>query len=212
MDEALSQPLIQHSASRAHPKWQPTEESFNRLLRWLDGGADSRGERYEEMRRRLIAFFDRKNCLAPEELADETLTRAMKWLEESGQADSSDPAKVCYTTARFVFHESLRKPDFDDLDKLSPTQQPAEDPRVAALLDEAEEQRQTRLGCLRQCSQKLPDDDRELIFRYYHGEQRVKLDNRKALAAERGMTANALGIKACRIRDKLRGCVTACCA
>lgn len=211
MDEALGQPLAQPTKSRARPKWQPTEESFNCLLRWLDGGVDSRGQKYEEMRERLISYFDRKNCRAPEELADETLTRAMKWLEESGQEGSSDPAKVCYTTARFVFHESLREPEFNELDELPSTQQPAEDPRVVALLEEAEEQRQKRLSCLDQCSRKLPNDDRDLIFRYYYGEQRVKLDNRKALAAERGMTANALGIKACRIRDKLRSCVTTCC-
>ena len=61
-----------------------------------------------------------------------------------------------------------------------------------------------------QCSAKLPTEDREMIVRYYYGEQRVKLNNRKALAAERGMTANALSIKACRVRDKLRACVTEC--
>lgn len=213
MDEVLNQASTPSLASRgARPKWQPSEESFARLLRWLDGGEDSHGEKYEEMRRRLIAFFDRRNCLVPEELADETLDRAMKWLEKSGQAETSDPAKVCYKTARFVFLESLREPEPDELDDLSPAQQPAEDPRVTEQLNEAGERRQKRRACLQQCSQQLPEDDRDLILRYYHGEQRVKLDSRKALAAERGMTSNALNIKACRIRNKLRACIDACCA
>ena len=35
--------------------------AFTRLLQWLDDGSDSRGERYLEMRRRLVAYFDRRN-------------------------------------------------------------------------------------------------------------------------------------------------------
>src|SRR5262245_62157767 len=53
--------------------WELTAEAFRQLLEWLDAGEDSGGEKYLEMRRRLVSFFDRKNCLAPEELADETL-------------------------------------------------------------------------------------------------------------------------------------------
>ena len=98
----------------------------------------------------------------------------------------------------------------DNLEEMPVTRQPAEDPRVTAVLNEEEEAKEKRLGCLEQCSAKLPTEDREMIVRYYYGEQRVKLDNRKALAAERGVTANALSIKACRVRDKLRACVTEC--
>jgi len=29
------------------------------LLEWLDDGIDSQGEKYLEMRRRLVAYFDR---------------------------------------------------------------------------------------------------------------------------------------------------------
>ena len=55
--------------------WVPTREAFRRFLDWLDEGVDSRGERYLEIRRRLSAFFDRRNCSCPDELADETLNR-----------------------------------------------------------------------------------------------------------------------------------------
>lgn len=210
MDEALQRQV--EVIEEVSPHWRPTPQSFARLLRWLDGGADSQGQKYEEMRRRLVAYFDRKECLSPDELTDETLNRVMKWLEQSGKDNDPEPAKICYNTARFVFHEYLRRPEreAEEFDEMPTGRQPAEDPRAASLLTEEQEEKEKRLNCLESCAQKLPDDDRDLIVRYYYGEQRVKLDNRKALAAERGMTPNALSIKACRIRDRLRDCVTKC--
>ncbi|MFN7927666.1 MAG: hypothetical protein U0Y68_06925 [Blastocatellia bacterium] len=207
MDEARQQQI---TITEKQPRWTPTANGFARLLKWLDGGRDSQGQKYEEMRSRLVTFFDRKNCAAPDDLADETLNRVMKWVEEHDRHYDEEPAKICYNTARFVFHEHLRKPaqaaeDISDLSK-----PPAVDPHAIAAREEEQETQEKRLTCLQTCSQKLPGEDRELIVRYYYGEQRVKLDNRKMLAAERGMTANALSIKACRIRDKLRACVTTC--
>lgn len=207
VDEALNQQI---ATARKQERWTPTANAFARLLKWLDGGTDSQGQRYEEMRDRLVAFFDRKNCASPDELADETLNRVMKWVEEHDRDYDEEPAKICYNTARFVFHESLRKPNYVSEDISDLPKPPAIDPRKIAALEEEELGKEKRLTCLQGCSQKLPADDQDLIVRYYYGEQRVKLDNRKALAAERGMTANALSIKACRIRDKLRDCVTKC--
>jgi DNA-directed RNA polymerase specialized sigma24 family protein len=207
VEDALSYHIGQAEPARS---WQATPESFARLLRWLDNGEDSHGLKYEEMRQRLVTYFDRKNCASPDDLADETLNRVMKWLEQSGKESDPEPAKICYNTARFVFHEALRRPDHEcaTLDDLP--RPPAEDPRLVAGLTEEQEAKERRLACLERCAARLPREDRALIVQYYHGEQRVKLDNRKRLAAERGMTANALNIKACRIRDKLRSCVTEC--
>jgi len=208
VDDVLNQQIgIIQQQSRA-----PTPDAFSRLLGWLDGGADSQGQKYEEMRRKLVAYFDRKDCRSPDDLADETFNRVIKWLEEQGRDYDPEPAKICYNTARFVFHEYLRRPDCkqDDFDAIPATGQPSADPRRIAALEEEREEREKRLACLEKCTEKLPADDRDLIIRYYYGEQRGKLENRKALAAERGLTSNALSIKACRIRDKLRECVGRC--
>ena len=43
--------------------WTPTERAFRRFLQWLDEGQDSSGERYLEMRRRLVRYFDRERCV-----------------------------------------------------------------------------------------------------------------------------------------------------
>ena len=54
------------------------------FLEWLDGGIHSGCQRYLEMHHRLVAYFDRKNCSSPADLADETLNRVARLLEEEG--------------------------------------------------------------------------------------------------------------------------------
>ena len=64
--------------------WVLNQSAFQHFLKWLDGGVDSGGERYLEIRRRLVFYFDRRNCASPDELADETLNRVARRLEEKG--------------------------------------------------------------------------------------------------------------------------------
>jgi DNA-directed RNA polymerase specialized sigma24 family protein len=190
--------------------WSITASAFRRLLEWLDEGFDSSGQKYLEMRQRLVAYFDRKNCLSPDELADETLNRVSRRLEEEGAIESDSPAKYCYITARFVFMEYLRGKDkmsvpIDDRllhSNSSDFVQPA--------LDDEKEIKEVMLSCLEQCTSKLEPVNRDIIVRYYFGEERVKIENRRALAASLDLTMNALTIRACRIRDKLEGCVGKC--
>jgi hypothetical protein len=56
----------------------------------------------------------------------------------------------------------------------------------------------------------LESAGREIIARYYVGKARVKIEHRRALAEDLGITINALSIRACRIRDKLETCVREC--
>jgi hypothetical protein len=64
--------------------WVLNQSAFQHFLKWLDGGVDSGGERYLEIRRRLVFYFDRRNCASLDELADETLNRVARRLEEKG--------------------------------------------------------------------------------------------------------------------------------
>ncbi len=77
------------------------------MLEWFDSGENSDGERYLEIRRRLVSFFDRKDCLNFDELADETLNRVARRLEEEGKIDSETPEKICFITAKFIFFGEL---------------------------------------------------------------------------------------------------------
>ena len=194
------------SLKESKKNWAMTEGAFRRLLAWLDEGTDSDGRNFLEMRRRLVAFFDRKNCLNADELADETLNRVARRLEEEGKIESETPAKYCYITARFVFMESLREQEKQtiSLDEVPESRQ------LAAEKTEEKERRERLLTCLEQCTDQLEAANREIILRYYFGEERVKIENRRALAASLDITVNALSIRAFRIRDRLEACVGKC--
>jgi hypothetical protein len=158
------------------------------------------------MRRRLVRYFQRKRCLAPDELADETLNRVARRLEEAGQIVDVPPARYCYIVAKFVLLEHVRQTDQHRAVDVTV----ADRPRDAAAGHSDIERREQMLECLDRCLGGLERDDADLILRYYRGEQRVKIEQRRRLAAERDLTANALSIRACRIRDKLEACINAC--
>jgi hypothetical protein len=186
--------------------WQLSPSAFQALLRWLDEGKDSEGQRFLEMRRRLVAYFDRKNCPAPDDLADETLNRIARRLEQVGEIESDTTAKYCYITARFVFLESLRARARDEA-MCGEIQRKSRD---AWEERESLQARERMLECLDRCAGDLDAAQRELVLSYYVGEERAKIENRRRLAKTLGITLNALSIRACRIRDKLEGCVKDC--
>lgn len=199
--------------------WILTQEAFRGLLEWLDQGSDTGGRNYLEMRRRLVGYFDRKNCATPDELADETLNRVARRLEEEGAITGAAAAQYCYIVARFVFHEHLRSAQrhystFSSntgAEGAGDSEIPVPHPAASPALDE-EEERERRMGCLEKCLSKLEEDSRELISEYYQGEQREKIEHRRQLASRLGLTVNALSIRACRIRARLETCVTKCCS
>jgi DNA-directed RNA polymerase specialized sigma24 family protein len=190
--------------------WALSPEAFRNFLEWLDEGADSGGQKYLEMRRRLVAYFDRKNCLNPDELADETLNRAARRLAEEGKIESEAPAKFCYITAKFVFMESLRAAHKQSvsLDDVLRTEKSGDFSAEASRNEK--ELKEKMLVCLEECANKLEPENREMIIRYYFGEERVKIENRLLLAKQLGISKNALSIRACRIRDRLEACVGKC--
>jgi RNA polymerase sigma factor (sigma-70 family) len=189
--------------------WKPTHNAFLRLLKWLDAGSDSGGERYVEIRRRLARYFDRRNCISPDDLADETLNRVARRLEETNAIVDDTPERYCYIVAKFVFLEYARRTEQRQASLDADTAQLS----TVAVRSDAETRDHERLhDCLERCLKKLPAADRELILEYYRGEQREKIETRKELGARLGLTANALTIRACRIRNKLELCVKSCCS
>lgn len=184
-----------------------TAAAFQRLLDYFDQGSNSEGQKYLEMRQRLLSYFGRKNCVAPEDLADETLNRVARRLEEEGVVESDTPARYCYITARFIFMEHLRETKRND-HALGQMQRQASNQQL--LMDEAAAEKELRHKCLDQCIGKLDRANREVITGYYIGKERAKIENRRSLAERFGITMNALSIRACRIRDKLELCVREC--
>ena len=184
-----------------------TQFAFNRLLEWLDDGADSQGGTYLEMRRRLVSYFDRRNRLAPDELADETLNRIGRTLEQSRTISISPPARYCYLVAKFVMLEDIRR----ERRLVSLDESHAAAARSAIVNRDAADDEfvmhEERLASLDRCLQMLKPDQRELIVEYYRDAGREKIERRRNLANRLGISMNALGIRAYRIRDTLMSCV-----
>lgn len=183
----------------------PTAATFHRLLSWLDEGHDTGGDRYVEVRRRLVGYFARKSCDHPDALADETLNRVARRLAEEGAIAGVTPTQYCYIVARFVFHEQLRESHrrhaaVRDIQARAEVQSD----RADAAATEA------RLTCLDRCLDALGPDDRSLILEYYQGEARDRIERRRQLASRLGLTANALMIRASRLRVRLEQCVVDC--
>ncbi len=188
-----------------------TQLAFTRLLEWLDDGVDSHGDRYLEMRRRLVSYFDRRNRPNADELADETLNRISRTLEQIGAIATKPPARYCYVVARFVLLEDLRR---------SRKHVPLDEPRSieasrahSTYVDESNERlmlREQSLDCLDHCLRQLKPEQRDLAIEYYRDARRQRIDRRRDLATRLGITMNALAIRACRIRDALLTCVEGC--
>jgi DNA-directed RNA polymerase specialized sigma24 family protein len=194
--------------------WAPTKDAFRQFLLWLDEGAESNGEKYLEIRRRLVLYFDRKNCLTPDELADETLSRVAGKLQEQGKITDLSPAHYCYVTARFVYLEHLRRPEhkqrsLEQLADSSDAQFERSASGGAFVLQGKEDKKEERLDSLERCLNSLAPADRDLILEYYRGEGATKIESRRRLAERLGLSMNALSIRACRIRTKLEECVRA---
>ena len=73
--------------------WILTQESFDALLNWLDPRREEAGQKYEDIRLRLIKIFTCRGCLEPEDLADETINRVSKKLPDIQDSYEGDPTR-----------------------------------------------------------------------------------------------------------------------
>jgi DNA-directed RNA polymerase specialized sigma24 family protein len=178
-----------------------TPAEFSAFIEWLDAGVPSGGRSYIQMHARLVSYFARKGCAMPNDLADETLTRAARRLREEGAIAGAAPAQYCYIVARFVLLEHLRGLDHKHRELM-----PDEGDRTPPL----DPDRERLLACLDDCLGRLEQNDRTLILAYYAGEGPERIAARRQLAARFGLSPNALMIRASRVRERLRACVAAC--
>jgi DNA-directed RNA polymerase specialized sigma24 family protein len=184
-------------ANRAVPgkdRAELTSESFNRLLGWLARDREGAGRRYEEIRSRLIKIFVCRGCSTPEDLADQTINRVAGKLEQIESTYVGNPALYFYGVAEKIFLEHVRR----------------ESVPLRPVPPYSNEDAETKYECLEQCMDGLSMENRELILAYYGGEEGSKIRRRKDLAGQRGLGANALWIRAHRIRESLKRCVSRC--
>lgn len=190
------------SESATKIKWQLTQESFDRLLLALDADRDRAGEKYLLIRRNLVRFFAGRGFHEAETHSDEALNRVAKKLIES---EIEDVSQYVYGVARMLILELYKVREKENrVAKQIPTES---FPQAEA--DEQAEIEQ-KLRCLNQCLLELPDENREIIVQYYHGEKRNKIENRQRLAQALDIPQNALRSRAVRLREKLEDCILSC--
>ena len=188
-------------------EWYLTPETFARLLRGFDPDPEEAGRRYEQLRTRLISFFDWQGSPSAEEQADETFNRVARRLVEGAETDSLE--RYAFGVARNLLRENWRRPErlATPLDELPPAQHPAFDPVQREREEATGLERETRLSYLRECLSQLPPANRELVLRYYQGERQDKIRARKELADQLAVAPGHLRIQAYRLRLKLEACV-----
>lgn len=179
-----------------------TVQSFAQLLAWLDPDPQRAGGKYEQIRRGLIKIFLLRGCVVPEELADETINRVAAKLPEIAAGYVGEPAPYFYSVADKIYLEYMRT----ESSRLRPL--PAD---VAAKRDAGRET-ELKYQCLEECMRKLPAQSRELIRAYYYDQPsgKAKADKKQEMADTMRIARNALWLKAYRIREGLKRCMTTC--
>ncbi len=174
--------------------WVLTRESFDALLAWLDSDREVAGQSYEQIRRRLIKLFTCRGCGEPEDLSDETINRVTKKLPEIEKEFSGDKIRYFYGVANKVHLEYLRRKTVPDI-------------RVALTTDD---EPHPEMECLDKCLAELTTENQSLLIEYYQEDKRAKINHRKHLAERMGIAANALRIRAYRMRAAVEICVREC--
>jgi DNA-directed RNA polymerase specialized sigma24 family protein len=205
-DQCIDESAASKPATKRKKDWELTGDALHRLLHWLDEGKDSDGLGYHEMRRELARRFKRRGCPSAEDLADKTLDRVARRLEEEGSITGISPAQYCYTIARTVFLEYWGSPEYRQVN-LDEGAEPVVD---SAMVDNEREEQEKLMDCLERCMQELDPASREMIIEYYQGEKHVKIENRKVMAGRLKVSIEALRNRAVRIRARLEACISDC--
>lgn len=179
-----------------------TETGFNRLLTVLDPDRETAGRIYEQIRRKLVKFFEWRGCAGAETLADATIDRVVRRLMEGEQIRAKDHATYFYGVARYIALES-----FNAQKEASRSVE-----RMPVRIHESGDEEERRFRCLDVCVGKLPADAQQLIRTYYDADGQQRIANRQRLAMQLRISATALRLRAHKIREQLQTCVRECCA
>jgi DNA-directed RNA polymerase specialized sigma24 family protein len=172
-----------------------TPEQFDALLLWLGPDRERAGELYEKLRAKLIKLLECRGALFPEEVADDTFDRVAQKLAQGADVYARDRYSFLWGVAGRVYQEWLSR-----------NRPPALPPRELA----PDPMREHLQQCLDRCLDKLPSEERQMILKYYEGEGGAKIAGRAELAVRAGVSAGALRIRACRLRQQLETCVRRC--
>jgi len=181
-----------------------TAQALDALLAFLDPDRETAGQKYELIRLKLTKYFEWEGCAGVEELADEAINRVARAVERGKEI--RDVQAYFYGVARLIHFEFLRDAEKH---RRAVAEASASQPVLEGAVP-ADNESEAAIECLERCLESLPGQSRDLITRYYQGDQIAKIRNRRDLAAALGLASNALRNRALRLRSKLEGCVVQC--
>ena len=193
-------------------KWALTREALDLLLERLDADRERAGNKYEEIRQRLMKFFSWRGCASPEVYADDTIDRVARRIVQGAELLVKDPYLYFHGVALNVLREYWKEAErgVESIGALQPSQDPSENPIHTRQLEEERREMEQRLECMKVCIGQLALENLALINEYHHGEKREKIERRRSLAERLNIPLNALRIRAFRIRVELEGCIEGC--
>ncbi len=182
-------------------EWTLNPEALGRFLTRLDRDVVEAGRKYERLRFKLVRLFEWRRCVFAEDLADETVNRVIRLMDNGLELSPAEIPRYACGVAQKVHLEHLRA-----VKRAKPS---AADSERAPFVPGIHETTDLRLHCLNRCVEELPQQDRELIMRYYTGDHAERIRRRKELAEELGLAPNTLRIRAHRIRSRLEKAIEA---
>lgn len=189
--------------SETHAPSQVTElDGYLALLTRLDPDSRRAWQAHEDLRKKLIAYFDHNHHPEPEGLAEEVLNRIARRLDLQRLKNI---AEFAFGVARNLRKENFRQtsmlaevPDMETIADTRGGDGNAEDTIINHI------SAKKKLECFQQCMENLSEKHREMVRRYYPAENGDLEGQRLSLAADLGITVGALRTRMAYIREKLQ--------
>jgi hypothetical protein len=153
---------------------------------------------YERLRHRLIQFFRLHLPIEADDLADLTLDRLARRLQDGVEVENTQ--RYALGVARMLLLEARTRFAKQHLAEQDPTLLNTPDVVAAADVEAA-------TIALTACLDRLGERGRALILAYYGAEGAQRIRARQRLAAQLGASLNALRNRALRLRETLERCV-----
>jgi len=185
-----------------------TEASLKLLLNRLDPEPDAAGEKYLDLRTKIVHILRWRGCedWAADDLADVAIDRIVAKLEAGELIENLAGFAAGITRFVWLEYSRSRKENAvgDDL------------PNIEVRFDVTRfDDVEPRIRCMRSClgTPTINAEDRRLILGYYDLDPGEKAkESRRRLATTFGVTVDTLRVRACRLRSQLETCVNKCVA
>jgi RNA polymerase sigma factor (sigma-70 family) len=183
-------------------RYELGQKDFDALLGLFSANREEAGEKYEQVRRGLVRFFQFKGCSDPQSLTDETINRVAAKLDAYDPSKGSKPASYFYGFASNILKEYRRNSGRESaLD---------EKQFIVSPLVSEETENEPEMTKLRRCIEELEPDEKDLVLEYYGREGRERIDTRRRMCDQLNCSAAALYTRISRIKNSIRDCIEAC--